>query len=72
MEYCGKNKLEKLQIRIYKTIVESILLCRAKTWKTTQRNRKRLERFKSEFLRKSCSVSKLDRMPNEEIKIKMN
>nr|CAH7720024.1 unnamed protein product [Callosobruchus chinensis] len=59
-------------LRIYQSIVQSILLYGSEVWETTKRDRQRLEATEMDYLRSSCGVSRLEKIKNEEIRRRMN
>jgi hypothetical protein len=64
----ANNIKKQTKKRIYKTVVESILLHGSEAWEITKRDKQRLEAVEMDFTRRSCRVSRLQRITNEEIK----
>ena len=63
------NKLTlKTKMTIYGSIVEPILTYGAECWQLTSRNWKRIETVEMDFLRRASRISRLDHIPNEEIR----
>lgn len=58
--------------RIYNTMVKSILTYGSETWEVTKRNKDRLLATEMDFLRRSCGVSRLQHIRNEEIRRRMD
>lgn len=56
------------KIRIYHSIVQSILLYGSDTWELTKRDKQRINAVEMDFLRRSCRVSRMDRIRNLEIR----
>jgi hypothetical protein len=48
------------------------LLYGSEVWEITKRDKQRLEAVEMDFIRRSCRVSRQQRMTNEEIKRKIN
>jgi len=67
----SENIKRNTKIRVFESIVKSIMLYGAETWELTQRNRQRLKAVEMDYMRRSCRVSRLQRVPNEEIKRRM-
>jgi len=67
----NKNIANKVKIRIYKTIVESISLYGAELWEISKNNEKKLKAMEMEFWRRSYCVTLMDRIRNENIKQQM-
>ncbi|PSN48004.1 hypothetical protein C0J52_18589, partial [Blattella germanica] len=57
--------------RIYKTIVESIVLYGAEIWEIPKRNKNKLKVMEMDLRRRSCSVSRLERIRNQSIRERM-
>lgn len=58
--------------RIYRTIVEGITLYNSETWDMNRRNERRLQAVEMDAMRRSCGVSRLEHIPNTNIKDRMN
>jgi hypothetical protein len=58
--------------RIYNSIVQSILTYGSEAWEITRRDSDRLRAVEMDALRRSCRVSRLERIRNEEIRRWMN
>lgn len=67
----SKQITKQTKLRIYGAIVESIMLYGAETWEITKRERQRLEAVEMDYLRRSCGVSRLQRVTNTEIRRRM-
>lgn len=59
------------KMRIYNAIVRSIMTYGAEIWVLNKRNRSKIRAAEMDFWRRSCRVSRLDRLTNEEIKQRM-
>lgn len=57
--------------RIYKTIVESVATYGAEVWDMTQQLKNKLKAMEMTFWRRSCKLTLLDRVRNEEIRTRM-
>jgi hypothetical protein len=68
----ANNIKKQTRKRIYKTVVESLLLYGSEVWEITKRDKQRLEAVEMNFMRRSCRVSRLQRITNEEIKRRIN
>lgn len=53
----SKGIRRQIKIRIYDTIVQSILLYASETWEITKRDEQRLNALQMDFLRRSVSIS---------------
>lgn len=62
---------KKTKKNIYSTIIESIVTYGSEVWELTQKNRRRLLTIQMDFLRRSCRISRLHHIRNDEIKDKM-
>lgn len=67
-----KDIRKDTKMRIYKTIVQSVMTYGAEVWDLSQVNRKKLLSTEMDFLRRSCRRSRLERVRNEVIKRNMN
>lgn len=56
---------------IYKSIVESIATYGSEVWEVTEKNKKKLKALEMDFWRRSCGVSRLEHIRNEEIRQRM-
>ncbi|PSN49421.1 hypothetical protein C0J52_23133 [Blattella germanica] len=56
---------------IYKTIVESIVLYGAEVWEIPKKSENKLKAMEMDFWRRSCSVSRLERIQNQSIRERM-
>lgn len=52
------------KVRMYKTIVQSILIYGSETWEMTNRDKQRISAVEMDFLRRSSRVSRLERVRN--------
>ena len=59
---------KRIKRLLYKTIVESTLIYGSDVWSITERNKKKLKAVEMEYWRKSCGLTKLDKIRNEEIR----
>lgn len=57
---------------IYDAIVQSIATYGSETWEITQRNMEKIKATEMMYWRRSCGLTILDRVPNIEIKRKMD
>lgn len=57
---------------IYNVIIESIATYASETWEMTEKHKKKFLTLQMDFLRRSCRVSKLEHITNEEIRNRMN
>ena len=55
-------------MRLYNTVVQSILMYGSETWEMTKRDQQRINAVEMDFLRRSCRVSRVDRVRNSEIR----
>ena len=53
-------------------ILRSVLMYGAEAWELTKRNKDRLNAVEMDFLRRSCRVSRIEHIRNEEIRRRMN
>ena len=65
--WSAKMKM-KTKLMIYKAIVEPVLTYGAESWQLTNKQRKQIEVVEMDYLRRSCRVSKLEHIRNEEIR----
>nr|CAI5853376.1 unnamed protein product [Callosobruchus analis] len=54
--------------RLYKSLVESVMLYGAEVWDVSKRNKEKLMATEIDFLRRSCGKSRLERVRNSEIR----
>lgn len=66
-----KHITKSTKIRIYSTIVESIMTYGAETWVINKRNKSKINAVEMECWRRCCRVVRTDRIPNEEIRNRM-
>ena len=59
------------KIRIYKAIVESIGTYGAELWEISKRNKTRIKAMEMEFWRRSCQLTRMDKVRNTEIRARM-
>jgi hypothetical protein len=59
---------KKTKKMLYSTIIESIGLYGAEIWEITEENKKKLQAFQMDFIRRSCEISRSDRVRNDRIK----
>jgi len=57
---------------IYSSVVRSVLMYGAETWSLCDCDRRRIDGTERDALRRSATISKLDRKMNECIGVKMN
>ena len=62
----------KTKVRVYETMVMSVLLYNSETWTMKGSDESRLRVFEMSVLRRICGVSLRDRWRNEEIKTRLN
>jgi hypothetical protein len=65
---CSKKVQKKTKKMLYSTIIESIGLYGAEIWEITETNKKKLQPFQMDFLRRSCGIYRLDHVRNDRIK----
>lgn len=66
------NKVKReTKTTIYKTILESICTYGSEVWELTGRNKARLKALEMDYWRRSCGVSRLEHITNEEIRRRM-
>lgn len=58
--------------KIYSTIVEPITTYGCEVWEVSKRNENRLRALQMDWARRSCRVSRIEHITNEEIKRKIN
>lgn len=58
--------------RIYKSIVESVMIYGAEVWDVSKKNKQKLLATEMDFLRRSCRKSRLERVRNTEIREMMD
>jgi hypothetical protein len=58
----------KTKKMLYSTITENIVLYGAEMWEITEVNKKKLQAFQMDFLRRSCGISRLGHVRNDRIK----
>lgn len=63
---------EDTKIRIYKSIVESIVTYGAEVWETTEQMKKKLLAMEMGYWRRCCKLTLLDKVRNEHIRNRMN
>lgn len=56
------------KMTIYRAIVEPILTYGSECWQLSGRNRKRVETVEMDYIRRASRVSRLERIPNQEIR----
>jgi len=61
-----------MKIRLYESVVLAILLYCAETWPVTEANRKRLEDFHRNCLRRILNISWKDKVKNDCVRRKTN
>jgi hypothetical protein len=64
----SKKVQKKTKKMLYSTVIESIGLYGAEIWEITEVNKKKLQAFQMDFLRRSCGISILDHVRNDRIK----
>lgn len=64
----SKEITKKRKYNIYNTVIKSIVLYGAEAWRWTEADKRRLEALEMDALRRSCRISRLDRVPNTTIK----
>lgn len=64
----NKTLTKRVKRLIYKSIVEPILIYGSDVWTMTARNKMRLQAAEMEYWRRSCGLTKLDKVRNEEIR----
>lgn len=68
----SKHIRPEIKIRIYKTLVESIMTYGAEVWELTEQLKKRLLAAEMSFWRRCCRLTLMDKVRNEEIRERMN
>jgi len=56
------------QINIYNALIESSLLCGSETWRLAENNKRRVEATEMDVLRRSCRISREERITNVTIR----
>ena len=69
---CDKRMSMKLKRKIYTTVIRPALIYGAETWTTTKREEERLNVNEMRMLRRSCGVTRKDRVPNKNIRGSLN
>jgi hypothetical protein len=64
----SKKMQEKTKNTLYSTIIESTGLYGAEIWEITETNKKKLQAFQMDFLRRSCGISRSDHVRNVRMK----
>lgn len=64
----SKEITKKRKYNIYNTVIKSIVLYGAEGWRWTEDDKRRLEALEMDALRRSCRISRLDRVRNTKIK----
>jgi hypothetical protein len=62
---------KETKMRIYKSIVQSVMLYGSEIWDLSRDNRKKLMSTEMDFLRRSAGRSRLERVRNEDIRVLM-
>jgi len=60
----------KTKMKIYTTVVEPILTYGSECWQITEKERQQIGIAEMDYLRRACRISKLEHIPNEEIRRK--
>lgn len=60
------------KMTIYRSIVEPILTYGSESWQMTEVTKKKVDAVEMDFLRRACRVSKLEHIPNNEIRRRTN
>ena len=69
--WSNQIKLET-KMTIYKSIVEPILTYGAECWQLTMKNKQLIETVEMDYLRRACRVSRLEHIPNQDIRRRTN
>jgi hypothetical protein len=64
----SKKVQKETKKMLYSAIIESIGLYGVETWEITEANKKKLQAFQMDFLRRSCRISRLYHVRNDRIK----
>jgi hypothetical protein len=64
----SKNVKIGTKVRVYNSIVQSILIYGSETWEISKRDCQRLNAVEMDFLRRSSRISRMDRVRNLEIR----
>lgn len=67
----SSNIGKKRKHNIYETIIKSSLLYGAETWTISESNRRKLEATEMDAFRRTLGISRMDRIRNEEIRLRM-
>lgn len=62
----------KTKLTIYRAIVEPILTYGSECWQLTESSRRKIDAVEMDFLRRSCRISRLEHIPNIEIRQRTN
>lgn len=62
----------KTKLTIYRAIVEPILTYGSECWQLTEAARRKIDAVEMDFLRRSCRISRLEHIPNIEIRRRTN
>lgn len=60
------------KMTIYRAVVEPILTYGAECWQITSRDKRLIEAAEMDYLRRACRVSRMEHIPNEEIRRRTN
>lgn len=64
----NKEISKRRKYNIYNTIVKSIVLYGAEVWRWNEADKRRVAALEMDALRRSCRISRMERIPNERIK----
>lgn len=67
----SKSIYNNTKVRIYNSIVQTILIYGSETWELSKRHRQQINAVEMDFLRRGCRVSKLEHVTNVEIRNRM-
>lgn len=67
----SKSMYNNTKVRIYNSIVQSILIYGSETWELSKRHRQQINAVEMDFLRRGCRVSRLEHVTNAEIRNRM-
>lgn len=67
-----KDITRNTKVKIYNTMVQSIMTYAAEHWIINKRNKSKITAVEMEYWRRCCGVTRMDRVRNEEIRQRMN
>ena len=70
--WTSKDLIKDTKLKVYTTLVPSVLMYNMETWTLTEENKRRLSVFEMTCLRRIEGVNKRDRIRKEEITARVN